>query len=71
MNKDFVVKCPQCKKAFKYYSSESRPFCCDKCKLIDMGHWLEESYVVEGKSNTIYIEDPEKLEKMLENEDYE
>ena len=38
MKKELVVKCPQCKKSFKYYSSEFRPFCADKCKMIDMGH---------------------------------
>ena len=70
MEKELVVKCPHCKKSFKYYTSDFRPFCSDKCKMIDMGHWFDESYVVEGKSNTIYIEEPEKLQKLLEDEDY-
>ena len=71
MKKELVVKCPQCKKSFKYYSSEFRPFCADKCKMIDMGHWFEESYVLNGKSNTVYVEDPEMLEKLNnDDEDY-
>ena len=38
------VKCLQCQKEFIYGESESRPFCSDRCKEVDMGHWLFESY---------------------------
>ena len=40
------VVCPTCKKKFSYYSSEYRPFCSEKCRLIDLGQWLNESYSV-------------------------
>lgn len=70
MEKELVVKCPQCKKSFKYFTSEFRPFCCEKCKMVDMGHWFDESYVVAGKSHTVYIEEPEKIEKLMDDEDY-
>ena len=40
------VTCPNCKMKFNYYSSEFRPFCCERCKLIDLGQWLTESYAV-------------------------
>lgn len=69
MNKELVVKCPHCKKSFRYHSSEFRPFCSEKCKMIDMGHWFDESYVVAGTNNTVYIEEPEKLAKLSESED--
>jgi endogenous inhibitor of DNA gyrase (YacG/DUF329 family) len=46
MKKKIEVKCPQCKKKFEYYSSEFRPFCSERCRLIDLGQWLEESYTV-------------------------
>ncbi len=70
--KKLVVNCPTCKKKFDYYTSEQRPFCGDKCKMIDMGQWLTESYTIEGKSNTVYIEDPDLLKKLMEesNENY-
>ena len=71
MNNELVVNCPRCKKSFKYYTSEFRPFCSEKCKLVDLGHWLEESYVVAGKSNTVYIEDPESINIEQEDEDYQ
>lgn len=65
------VNCPQCKKEFNFYSSKFRPFCCEKCKLIDMGQWLGEGYVVKGKDYSLYAEDPEKLEQLLQELDDE
>jgi hypothetical protein len=26
-----------------------RPFCCERCRLIDLGAWADESYRVPGK----------------------
>ena len=49
MNKFLKVKCPQCKLIFSYYDSLSRPFCSERCKMIDLGHWFEESYRVPVK----------------------
>ncbi|CBW25518.1 conserved hypothetical protein [Halobacteriovorax marinus SJ] len=45
------VKCPHCKKKFNYYEGEFRPFCSERCKMIDMGHWLNEGYTVPVKGN--------------------
>ncbi len=46
MNKVLEIKCPHCQKKFNYYSSKFRPFCTERCKMIDMGHWWNESYTV-------------------------
>ncbi len=51
MNKILKVKCPQCDTIFEYYSSPFRPFCTEKCKMIDLGHWFEESYRVPVKGS--------------------
>lgn len=67
--KKIEVKCPGCSKKFNYYDSKSRPFCCDKCKLLDMGQWLNESHVIEGRTNSVYIENPELLEKLMSESD--
>ncbi|MEX1099447.1 MAG: DNA gyrase inhibitor YacG [Bacteriovoracaceae bacterium] len=69
MKKKISVECPRCKKKFSYYSSDFRPFCSNQCKMIDLGVWLEEGYSVKGKDNSVYIEDPDQL-KDLSNEDY-
>jgi endogenous inhibitor of DNA gyrase (YacG/DUF329 family) len=39
------VKCPTCGKLTEYSSSNTfRPFCSERCKLIDLGQWADESY---------------------------
>ena len=53
MNKILNVKCPQCETEFSYYESEFRPFCSERCKQIDLGHWFQESYVVPTKEISI------------------
>lgn len=69
MNKEIEVNCPHCKKKFGYYSSEFRPFCCEKCKMVDLGHWFDESYTVAGRDNSVYIEDPDLLKKLMEQDE--
>jgi endogenous inhibitor of DNA gyrase (YacG/DUF329 family) len=49
VKKNLNVKCPKCQKEFDYYSSEFRPFCCEQCRMVDLGHWLSESYKVPSK----------------------
>lgn len=44
--KKLEVTCPTCKKKFNYYASDFRPFCSERCRLIDLGQWLNESYSV-------------------------
>ena len=38
------VRCPTCQKRFDSGQSESMPFCSDRCRLLDLGRWLEEGY---------------------------
>jgi len=42
-----IVTCPNCKGA-SVFSSENafRPFCSERCKLIDLGQWATESYTI-------------------------
>ena len=42
-----VVRCPQCG-GESVWSSDNpyRPFCSERCKLIDLGAWASESYRV-------------------------
>jgi endogenous inhibitor of DNA gyrase (YacG/DUF329 family) len=37
-----IVKCPTCDKAVAWISSsEYRPFCSERCRLIDLGEWAD------------------------------
>lgn len=41
------VKCPQCQKEIEYSSQNPyRPFCSERCKLIDLGEWADQKYSV-------------------------
>lgn len=41
------VSCPNCKKLSEYSTSNPyRPFCSERCKLIDLGDWANENYKI-------------------------
>ncbi|MBZ0093487.1 MAG: DNA gyrase inhibitor YacG [Sulfuricellaceae bacterium] len=40
-----LVACPICKKPTEWSTNNPfRPFCSERCKLIDLGQWATESY---------------------------
>jgi endogenous inhibitor of DNA gyrase (YacG/DUF329 family) len=61
--KKLEVTCPTCKKKFNYYESEFRPFCGERCRLIDLGQWLSESYTVPVEKLT--EEESQTLEQLI------
>ncbi len=36
--------CPTCKQEFSSEKSPAFPFCSERCRLIDLGRWLDEEY---------------------------
>lgn len=40
-------KCPRCNNPTVWEENLWRPFCSERCKLIDLGHWADEKYRVE------------------------
>ena len=40
------VKCPTCRREIDWASSEFRPFCSERCRLIDLGAWLTEKHAI-------------------------
>lgn len=41
--------CPSCRKSFNVAAKEEapfRPFCSSRCKLVDLGRWLDGTYAV-------------------------
>jgi endogenous inhibitor of DNA gyrase (YacG/DUF329 family) len=43
--KPVVVACPQCGTEVVWNSeSRFRPFCSERCKMIDLGQWANEEY---------------------------
>jgi len=42
------VKCPTCRKEAGWEGNPHRPFCSERCRLIDLGAWVEERYRIPG-----------------------
>jgi len=38
------VTCPTCKIVTEWEGNDYRPFCSERCKLIDLGRWASEKY---------------------------
>jgi len=47
-----VVKCPTCGRSVEWsVQSRYRPFCSDRCRLIDLGAWLSEERRIPDESS--------------------
>lgn len=42
------IKCPQCRVPVAWQGNPHRPFCSERCRMIDLGQWADESYRVPG-----------------------
>lgn len=41
------MKCPICKTPVTWEGNPDRPFCSERCRIIDLGSWSSEDYRVE------------------------
>ena len=54
-----VVKCPTCGSGVEWGpQSPYRPFCSDRCRLIDLGAWATDQYRVAGEAPLDNESDP-------------
>jgi len=49
--------CPVCKKESAWDGNPFRPFCTERCRVIDLGKWASEEYRIAGEHR-----DPEHAE---------
>ena len=54
------MKCPICEKQVKFKDNPFRPFCSERCKLVDLEHWFEGSYIIKGEVDESGKEKDEK-----------
>ncbi len=48
--KPIIAKCPTCGTPVKWEKESAwRPFCSERCKLIDLGDWLDENHRIPDK----------------------
>ena len=64
-----LVKCPICGKETEYEGNEFRPFCSERCKLLDFGAWADEEYNLPTETSELSEEDIEKIEKALKEKE--
>lgn len=60
------VKCPQCRAETVFEGNEFRPFCSERCKLLDFGAWADEQYALPVERTEISEQDIETIERTLE-----
>jgi endogenous inhibitor of DNA gyrase (YacG/DUF329 family) len=49
--KSLIVKCPVCRRPVPWTAEQKfKPFCCERCKLIDLGEWAMEEKRIPGES---------------------
>jgi endogenous inhibitor of DNA gyrase (YacG/DUF329 family) len=41
-----MPRCPVCDAPIDLQTTPTVPFCSDRCRLVDLGRWLDESYGV-------------------------
>lgn len=62
MSKTFP--CPRCGEPSTWEGNESRPFCSERCKLIDLGAWANGDY-------TLPTQDAPQADQRRHEDDYE
>jgi uncharacterized protein len=59
-----VVKCPTCGKETQFQGNEFRPFCSERCKLLDFGAWADEEYSLPAEAGSLTEEDIAEIERV-------
>ncbi len=57
MKKSLRVKCPTCKKEGNWFEGPYGPFCSQRCKLVDLGKWLEEEHAISQPLRPEHLEE--------------
>lgn len=62
MSKVTVVSCPTCNTPVRWEpESKFRPFCSERCKLIDLGEWASEEKRIPGDEIPPHANDDEGI----------
>ena len=62
-----TVKCPTCRKDAVWEDNPHRPFCSDRCRLIDLGAWAQEKYRIRGGDMDTNVGDDQEDDKEKAN----
>jgi endogenous inhibitor of DNA gyrase (YacG/DUF329 family) len=56
-----TLRCPICKKEVAF-DDPNMPFCSERCRIIDLGNWASEKYVISTPNRPNELEETEELE---------
>ncbi len=57
-----MVPCPICKKESDFFADPLGPFCSSRCKMIDLGQWLNEEYRISEPLRPDHLSEYETME---------
>lgn len=60
-----MIKCPSCGREVEYEGNKFRPFCSERCNLIDLGAWIDEEYAVAAENEPVSEEDLDMIERSI------
>ncbi|HEX7928701.1 MAG TPA: DNA gyrase inhibitor YacG [bacterium] len=58
------ILCPRCGEVAAWTGNPFRPFCSERCKMIDLGAWASEDYKIPGKP----LEPEEAMQALRDSE---
>ncbi len=61
-----AVKCPQCGTEAVFEGNEFRPFCSERCKLLDFGAWADERYALPAEPSELSPDEIDAFENSPE-----
>jgi uncharacterized protein len=44
------IQCPTCRRELDWDNAPFRPFCSERCRLVDLGAWLTEQRAIPGEA---------------------
>jgi uncharacterized protein len=54
------MTCPTCHRPTNWQDNPHRPFCSERCKLLDFGAWANEEYKVPAQEPSPALDEAEK-----------
>lgn len=59
------IPCPTCKKTVEPPGkNRDFPFCSARCKLVDLGRWVDGEYAIDPATGKLDVIDPEEAEEI-------
>jgi uncharacterized protein len=52
-----LTSCPICRKKTAWENNPFRPFCSERCRLIDLGKWASDEYRIPGEKKDLLAGD--------------